>query len=105
MAFEESRERIPPRSVVRLVAPPKEAKQWVQKRGLLCRIGYYSRQDGLDVVWIVDQFGEYVETMDQESVYRYFERVETSDEDDFFGDRRSPIGKIPDESAEWKWSC
>lgn len=64
------------------------------------RIGYYSRQDGLDVVWLVDDAGEYEQSTDHEFLHRYFSILELSDEDDLFGDEREPLGPLEDWQKE-----
>jgi len=75
---------LPPRSVVRVrvVDPGWDSKL---KLGDTFRIGYYNRQDGPNVVWLVNAMGEYQETWDQVSLLDTFEVVERSDETDIYG--------------------
>ncbi len=75
---------IPPRSVIRLT---QDAGDW-RKRGDEFRIGYYSRQDGPNIVWLVDKSAEYIGTWDQKSLLEYFEVVSLSDETDTYGMHR-----------------
>ena len=56
--------------------------------GKTLRVGYYSRQDGLDVIWIVYPNGEYGESIDHSHLYRYFEILYVSSETDLYGDDR-----------------
>jgi hypothetical protein len=49
------------------------------------RIGYYSRQDGLDCVWLVNEQGKYCQTWDQSGMNTDFEILEVSGETDLFG--------------------
>lgn len=52
------------------------------------RIGYYSQQDGLDVIWLVNENGEYEQTTDRAFLLKYFEPIEISDETDLYGARK-----------------
>lgn len=83
-------EVIPPRSIVKLTAP------WGEDKGRLFRIGYYSRQDGLNCVWLVNSEGVYEQTTDQESITRDFEVLKICDETDWHGLSRQTIGPISD---------
>jgi hypothetical protein len=53
---------IPPRSRVRLIRADKKTPSWHQDVGRQFRIGYYSRQDGLDCIWLVNENGGYEQT-------------------------------------------
>ena len=59
------------------------------------RIGYYSPQDGLDTVWLVDEFGKYIETADQEWIAKYFWIERRSNEKDYFGRKKRRLGPLP----------
>ena len=85
-------EVIPPRTVVRLVRFDEQTPAWQDKTGTLYRVGYYSEQDGLDVIWLVDDDGDYGETVDKECLLDYFQLIELSDETDLYGVSRPPIG-------------
>jgi hypothetical protein len=79
---------IPPRSVVELLAA------WGADQGRVFRIGYYSRQDGLNCVWLVNETGEYEQTTDQKSIDEDFEVLKLSDETDMFGLHREVLGPV-----------
>lgn len=79
-------EVIPPRSVVKLLAA------WGEDQGRIFRIGYYSRQDGLDCVWLVNEKGKYEQTTDQDSINKDFQILTKSDESDMFGFNREVLG-------------
>lgn len=79
---------IPPRSVVSLDAP------WGNDQGRLFRIGYYSRQDGLNCVWLVNDAGEYEQATDQRSIRNDFTVLVLSNETDSYGTDRIPLGPI-----------
>jgi hypothetical protein len=82
---------IPPGSVVRLVASDETTGAWRGREGERFRIGYYVPNDGLGVIWLVNASGEYCETVDRESLIRFFEIEQLSDETDLFGvDKRAP---------------
>lgn len=72
----------------------KDADMHAIEIGDSFRIGYYSKQDGPNCVWLVDAKGEYVQTWDQKSILDYFEIVERSNETDTYGAYRSAIGAL-----------
>jgi hypothetical protein len=84
---------IPPRSVVRLLSP------WGNDQGRIFRIGYYSRQDGLNCVWLVNESGTYEQTTDQRSIEKDFEVLKLSAETDMYGVDREALGPISDANA------
>src|SRR5580658_24688 len=79
---------IPPRSVVKLLSA------WGNDQGRVFRIGYYSRQDGLNCVWLVNESGEYEQTTDQKSMDEDFEILKLSTETDLFGVDREILRPI-----------
>jgi hypothetical protein len=83
---------IPPLSVVKIVKVTEEQPAWKGCMGRIYRIGYYSKQDGLDCVWLVDDDGTYREAVDQEMIKTHFKILELSNEIDIFGDDRPVIG-------------
>ena len=83
---------IPPRSVVKLLA------NWNEDRGRIFRIGYYSKQDGLDCVWLVNEAGEYEQATDQQSIRDDFELLHLSDETDMYGVERDILGPTTTEA-------
>jgi mannose-6-phosphate isomerase-like protein (cupin superfamily) len=76
---------VPPGSRFRLTGSDKETGLWKLDVGRVFRIGYYSQQDGLDVIWLVNEKGKYEQTTDRDFLERYFEPLEISDESDLFG--------------------
>jgi hypothetical protein len=66
---------IPPRSRVRLVKRDRCTPTWRKDVGRRFRVGSYSRNDGLDCIWLVDEDGEYEQTTDRESLLKYFENA------------------------------
>jgi hypothetical protein len=56
---------IPPLSLVEITKVTLDESAWKDHLGRVFRIGYYSEQDGLDCVWLVDDAGEYREAVDQ----------------------------------------
>ena len=81
---------IPPQSVVRLLAA------WGEDQGRIFRIGYYSRQDGENCVWLVNNDGVYERTTDQKPIDEDFEVLKVSDETDLFGVHREELRPILD---------
>jgi hypothetical protein len=87
---------VPPRSVVKCVAYSKRTGAYKADLGHHYRIGYYGAcRDGLDVVWLVNERGDYVATTDHNDLRRYFRVVRRSDETDYFGDGRRPLRALP----------
>jgi hypothetical protein len=83
---------IPPVSVVAVGRVTADEPLLIGYEGRIFRTGYYSKQDGLDCVWLVDDDGNYTETVDQEMIRTHFEVLQRSDETDFFGVDRPVIG-------------
>ena len=76
---------IPPWSTFRLVRSDRKTSGWKKDVGRVFRIGYYGGQDGLEVIWLVNEKGEYEQTTDRNFLVEYFEPMEISDERDFWG--------------------
>ena len=85
---------IPPLSLVRIIKVISKQTGWKNHLGRSFRIGYYRRTDGLDCVWLVNESGEYCETVDQEMIKTHFEVLRRSDEGDIYGDNRPPLGSL-----------
>ena len=83
---------IRPCSIVRRVKARTRATQ--KELGRTFRIGYYSWQDGLDCIWLINEEGEYEQTIDHDFLARYFEVVEVSKERTLYGKNRPPIGPL-----------
>jgi hypothetical protein len=87
---------VPPRSVVECVGYDTATRAYEADVGHRFRIGYYGAcRDGLAVVWLVDERGEYVATTDHEDLRRYFRVIRRSNETDYFGDSRRPLRALP----------
>ena len=76
---------IPPRSTFRLVRSDAKTPGWKADIGRVFRIGYYSRQDGLYVIWLANEKGDYEQTTDRNFLVKYFQPVAISDETDVYG--------------------
>lgn len=85
---------IPPRSVVRLAACPDDTPRWKKSLGQVYRVGYYSRRDGMDCIWLVNESGEYQETVDHDYLSKYFDIIQVSDEKSLYGTKRPQIGPV-----------
>jgi hypothetical protein len=85
---------IRPRSVVRLSSAARNTPSWKKEIGRVSRIGYYSKKDGLDCIWLVNDLGEYEETLDHDFLFKYFDIIMLSDEDDLYGINRAKIPPI-----------
>ena len=76
---------IPPLSVVRLAAYPRTSPGWKKRLGSIYRVGYYSGRDGLDCIWLVDESGDYCETVDHNYLFKYFDLIQVSREKNLYG--------------------
>jgi hypothetical protein len=74
---------IPPCSVV--AVRRGAGKPWVSKAGLVFRVGYYSKMDGLDCIWLVDETGSYDQTIDHECLDKFFEIRSVAKERSLYG--------------------
>jgi lipopolysaccharide transport protein LptA len=63
--------------------------------GEVWRVGYYSRCDGLEAIWLVNGKGEYVWTVDEAFLRKHFEVVEVARERSIFGRGRPRLGPLP----------
>jgi len=85
---------IPPRSRVRLVHADRTTPGWQKEIGREFRVGYYSRQDGLDCIWLVNETGEYEQATDRDGLLRYFTIVRLTDERDYYGIHKRRLGPL-----------
>jgi hypothetical protein len=74
---------IPPCSVVSVRRDV--GKPWASEAGRVFRIGYYSKMDGLDCIWLVDETGSYDQTIDHECLAKFFEIQSLARERSFYG--------------------
>jgi len=58
------------------------------------RVGYYSPQDGLDCIWLVNEAAEYEQTADRQWLCDYFVLEWLSKETDYFGWTRPKLRKL-----------
>jgi hypothetical protein len=82
---------ISPLSIVKVIS---DHPGWKDVFGRTFRVGYYSPQDGLECVWLVDELGKYVRTAEQQDILEDFEILHRSGETDLFGVDRPVIGPI-----------
>jgi hypothetical protein len=54
-------------------------------------IGYYSQQDGLNVIWIVYPDGKYGEATTHNHLNRFFQIISATNETDFYGTAKDRI--------------
>jgi hypothetical protein len=85
---------IPPRSIIRLARADSSAPAWIAQIGREFRVGYYSPQDGLDCIWLVNSNGEYEQTTDKSALLKYFDIVRLSKEPDLFGNSKAPLRRV-----------
>ena len=83
---------MPPGSIIRVRKLPSKA--WKGKIGRQFRVGYYSRLDGLDCIWLVDEKGNYEQTIDHGFSRKFFVVEFRSRERSLFGGNRKPLGPI-----------
>jgi hypothetical protein len=85
---------IPPRSRVRIVGADRRTPSWRKQIGREYRVGYYRRQDGLDCIWLVNESGEYEQTIDRECLLQDFDIVRLTDERDYYGVHKRKLGAL-----------
>lgn len=85
---------IPPRSRVRLVRAYGRGASAQKEVGREFRVGYYTPQDGLDCIWLVNELGEYEQTVDGEFLRKYFEIERLSEERDYYGETKLRLGPL-----------
>jgi hypothetical protein len=81
---------IPPGSVVSAI--PVAKSPWMREVGRVFRIGFYSKQDGLDCVWLVDQNGKYEQTVNHEYLHKFFRVESLANERSLYGRGRPKFG-------------
>ncbi|MGA2443183.1 MAG: hypothetical protein ABSH08_19695 [Tepidisphaeraceae bacterium] len=84
---------IPPKALVRLSRYDEATPGWRKQIGREFRVGYYSPQDGLECIWLVNDSGDYEQTTDRRRLLMYFDLLRLSHETDFFGEKRAPLGR------------
>jgi hypothetical protein len=77
-----------------VVAKGSPFKGWQENIGRRFRVGYYSWQDGLDCIWLVNDEGEYEQTVDHEFFNKCFDIKTLSTERSLYGRNRPPLGHI-----------
>ena len=85
---------LPPGTLLRLVRLWPHARSKGREVGQLYRVGYYSRQDGCDCVWLVDPDGNYDWAADHDFISRHFEVVRRSRERSLYGANRPRLGPL-----------
>ena len=95
---------IPPGTIVKLIKADNKTPIWKNLIGTIYRIGYYSSQDGLDVIWLVDEFGKYCQTTDRNYLLKYFDIINLSNEKDYYGINSPPLGPLQSNLLEKKKS-
>jgi hypothetical protein len=83
---------IPPCSIVRVKAAPRSP--WRTEVGRRFRIGYYSQMDGLDCIWLVNDKGEYEQTVNHDALARFFEIESIARERSLYGRNRPKFRPI-----------
>jgi hypothetical protein len=83
---------MPPCSLVRATSSPSSS--WRKNVGRRFRIGYYSKADGLDCIWLVNEKGEYEQTIDHSFLRKFFEVESVSKERSLYGRNRPAFGAI-----------
>lgn len=76
---------IPPGSEIRLIKLWPHARKQGHENGEVWKIGLYSKQDGLDVIWLVNGNDEYKWTIDHEFLKKHFEVIACVKCRKFFG--------------------
>jgi hypothetical protein len=97
---------IPPQSVVRLAYTDRGAGSLRKHLGDVFRVGYYSYQDGLDCVWLVNSEGKYEQTVSHGFLYKYFDVIQFAKDANWYGRARPhlpPVRRADGRKASRKW--
>ena len=65
------------------------------RRGQSFRAGYYSWRDGLDCIWLVNDAGKYLQTIDHDFLQKHFEVESKCKERSVYGRNRAKLLTIP----------
>ena len=84
----------PPLTVIRLKKLWPHARKQGHEKGEIWRVGYYSRQDGLECIWLVDDRGEYSWTVEVSGLEDKFEILSRSKEKNRYGRNCPPFRKL-----------
>jgi hypothetical protein len=74
---------IPPRSVIMVRKDNPGPHRSLL--GIILRVGYYSKQDGTNVIWLVYPDGGYAEATTHALLNRHFTVLSVSENNDLFG--------------------
>jgi hypothetical protein len=85
---------IPPRSRVRVARADQTTPEWQKEVGRQFRVGYYSRQDGLNCIWLVNEKGEYEQSTDRDGLLQYFCIEKLTDEREYYGAHKRRLGPL-----------
>jgi hypothetical protein len=77
-----------------LIRADDQTPSWKEDIGRQFRVGYYSPNDGLDCIWLVNENGEYEQTTDRKFLLKYFDVEHWSREKNFFGRGKARLRKI-----------
>ena len=85
---------ISPLSIVRIKKLWPHARKQKHQVGQTLRVEYYSPQDGLDCIWLVDDAGNYFWTIEHKFLDKHSEIVERSKESSLYGRARPRLKSI-----------
>jgi hypothetical protein len=83
---------IPPCSVISVRR--RAGSPWAKEVGRKFRIGYYSKMDGLDCIWLVDAKGKYNQSIDHEYLNKFFDIQFIAKERSLYGRGRPQFSPI-----------
>lgn len=69
--------------------------------GQILRIGYYSKQDGLNTIWLVYPDGKYDESTTHAHLNRFFRILRVSEESDIHGEARPILSALSPEESKF----
>ena len=79
---------------MRLIRAGRNTPAWKNAIGRQFRIGYYSRKDGLDCIWLVNENGKYEQTTDREFLLKHFDVEYLTKEKNYYGVGKRRLARV-----------
>ena len=92
-----------PNTVLKVKETLSSPKKISKNKNILCRVGYYDPEKGFHRVILINHLGNIIGDFDERDIENWFETVELSDEEDYYGTNAAPITIIHNPNKDWIW--